>query len=401
MRLSQATVLLRVDNDFHKPTMSLFVLALSLGALCSQAHDISADVEECQLNSESETENMYLIQKKLEVGVGTEDHIIAVSVGSRVSHLGDDCKDDNGGLQAGCTANPAMCQNMTGLTCGMIKAAKACDKVKAFHFCDKSCGFCKVASTPAAAGATNNTAGESGAQGTASNVTYGVDTSWSHWEWPWSNWTWESDRSFGSNVLASWDVYLFASICTWLVWVVLALLIWGTYFPAEPERFNYTEDPLYTFQRQHFLCNATGYICLCSFFCPAVQWADNVHLAGFLNGWVALLLFLLCALLNTVFLCGVLAVGVCTSTLVFIYRQRLRKHLGLESWSIFTCFVDMPYVCCCLCCAIAQEAQVVRQGCQFKNESVVNPGFAYLPNSNRPAQPLDELPEAVLKRIVR
>merc|ERR1719440_2007023 len=241
----------------------------------------------------------------------------------------------------------------------MIKAAKACDKVKSFHFCDKSCGFCKVAGAAAAAGATSSSS--AGAKdGVASNFTYGVDTSWPHWEWPWSNWTWESDRSFGSNVLASWDVYMFASICTWLLWAVLAALIWGIYFPAEPENFTYTEDPLYTFQKQHFLCNATGYICLCSFFCPAVQWADNMHLAGFLNGWVALLLFLLCALLNPVFLCGVLAVGVCTSTLVFVHRQKLRKHLGLESWSIFSCFTDCPYVCCCLCCAIAQEGQVLQ-----------------------------------------
>merc|ERR1719359_2645987 len=98
-----------------------------------------------------------------------------------------------------------------------------------------------------------------------------------------------------------------------------------------------------------------------------------MHLAGFVKLRIALALFAACALLNTLIFGGFVCCGICSNLLIILYRQRLRERLGLKSWQRTGCVFDFVYVCCCPCCAISQEAQVVRYAYQQGQHSAVPP----------------------------
>lgn len=182
--------------------------------------------------------------------------------------------------------------------------------------------------------------------------------------WPWSHWKWNDKNRQMERITATWEQYIVSCILSWLIWMVLALLIYSCCFPSEPEFLSDPEDPMQVFKHQHFGCFKTPRMCCCSLFCPAIQWADTMHLAGFLKVWVGLAVFFACALLNSMMMIGVACVGTCTSCLIILYRQRLREKLGMKSWTCSNCLFDFIFVCCCPCCAIAQEARVVRYAYQ-------------------------------------
>jgi hypothetical protein len=94
-----------------------------------------------------------------------------------------------------------------------------------------------------------------------------------------------------------------------------------------------------------------------------------------------LALFAACALLNTLIFGGFVCCGICSNLLIILYRQRLRERLGLKSWQRIGCVFDFVYVCCCPCCAISQEAQVVRYAYQQHN----SPAVAASPLGQSPA----------------
>jgi Cys-rich protein (TIGR01571 family) len=200
--------------------------------------------------------------------------------------------------------------------------------------------------------------------------------------WPWSHGSeektldahvyswfskWDSTKSTRCNIQASWNLYIVNCVITWLIWLGLAMLVVKFGTPEYVEMFRDPEDPLATFEQAHFNCMRRSQICICSFFCPAVQWAQTMHLAGFVKVRIALGLFFACALLNSLIFGGAVCYGICTSLLIIVYRQRLREKLGLKSWNRVDCVFDFVYVCCCPCCAISQEAQVVRYAYQLSN----------------------------------
>jgi len=221
--------------------------------------------------------------------------------------------------------------------------------------------------------------------------------------------------------------YVMDSMVTWLIWVVLMLLIWMTCYPDDLDvHAVFAEahpDPVKTFTSSHFGCFKTPKICLCALFCPALRWADTIDLTGLKTISSALCLFFLFGLLNCFAYC-IFTYGVFTCFLILYYRHKIRALLGLPNWTPRSCCTDCFYVFCCPFCAIAQEARVVRQGCQITNAVPVaqpsKPARVYLPSSTPPdgrslaqipedrsTAPSQEdrsvyagLPDAVLKRIV-
>lgn len=178
--------------------------------------------------------------------------------------------------------------------------------------------------------------------------------------WPWTNWKWNRNKSFDANLARNYDQYIGTSIITWFIWMVLGILIWCCCCGGEPKLLPFTADPVDTFQYHHFACFRSPRICCFSLCCPGVQWADTMNLAGLTNFWLAVLAFFSCALVNSLIFGGLACYGIFTTCLILLYRQRLREQLGLKAWGCPGCCFDFLYVSCCPCCAISQEAQVVR-----------------------------------------
>mmetsp|Transcript_25973 Transcript_25973/g.41769 ORF Transcript_25973/g.41769 Transcript_25973/m.41769 type:complete len:377 (-) Transcript_25973:122-1252(-) len=161
-------------------------------------------------------------------------------------------------------------------------------------------------------------------------------------------------------------------VLVWLTYVIMAFLLYLCCFRYPPERlpFEDIEDPLETMSRHHFGCFRTPCICCCSFFCPILQWADNMKLAHILEILPAICMFAACGLFNSLTLTGIMIDGAFTALLIIYYRQKIRERFGLKSWTVENCLIDFLYVCCCPCCAVAQEAQAVR----FSSEGFVDGG---------------------------
>lgn len=306
--------------------MRPILLAILYACVSGIAHDVAAAFEDCQTDDDNDDE-MFLIQRKVEVALAADQaaatkdaHTVAVTNSTATA----------------AAANGTSTAAATNATPTATSANSTAPEATA-----------------------NETAGESAA---ANSV----------WVLPWEGLSWDSSKDFGGNLGALWDIHIVTSIVSWLIWVVLGVLILCFLIPSQPEAWQDPEDPQQTFLRHHFACFRRPRICLCACFCPAVQWADTVHLAGFLKVWIGFAVFCACALLNSLTFGGFACMGFFTSCLVIVYRQHLREKLGLKAWSGPNCLFDCLYVCCCPCCAIAQEAQVVRyaylQGGQVRRE---------------------------------
>ncbi|CAK0801047.1 unnamed protein product [Prorocentrum cordatum] len=93
--------------------------------------------------------------------------------------------------------------------------------------------------------------------------------------------------------------------------------------------------------------------------CPCVRWADSMHTVGIMSFWCALWLSTL-AVLMTELTFGIFGVAVIAG--LFYFRQRLRRRFKMES-SASTYAADCLALCCCLPCALAQDARHVEEGC--------------------------------------
>lgn len=163
----------------------------------------------------------------------------------------------------------------------------------------------------------------------------------------------------------------------WVVWMVLALIVVHTcytrnFVPDEPSG----DHAKHTLESGHFGCFADSRICVCSMLCPGIRWADTLSQASFMTFWAAFALWALLSLLNTAFT-GVAVGGLFTFVAILYFRQQLRQKLNLPAWRCPTLCVDICFILFCSCCAIAQEARVVRQAFQRKEE-----GFETMPGAS-------------------
>jgi Cys-rich protein (TIGR01571 family) len=202
--------------------------------------------------------------------------------------------------------------------------------------------------------------------------------------------------NMGYVQLPSWSVWILHVTISWVVFMVLSLLVWIHFYPDDPdldELFSGREgsDPVKTFTDSRFGCFQAPKICLCACLCPALRWADNVNMAGFMRIPVALGLFFVCGLVNG--LTGTFCYsGFITCLMILFYRHKLRAKLGLPSFTSASCCEDFFYVFCCSWCAIAQEARVVRYAYQKGTLSLTTGkryGKSELPGRPFPRGPSD------------
>jgi Cys-rich protein (TIGR01571 family) len=202
---------------------------------------------------------------------------------------------------------------------------------------------------------------------------------------PWAYWN--KTESVEVNAWTAWNTVHRCSVpwflwclLSWAIWSLLALLISKVAFGPEPDVVIDPEDPVKTWEEGHFECCRRPKICCCSFFCPAVQWANTMHLAGFQHMGTALIIYLLLAFWNGFFTpipgwdmdgdlyltgTGWFPTGIYTSILMLFFRQKLRSRVGRYADTTGSWFFDCCYVLWCPCCAIAQEAMVVQYSFQM------------------------------------
>jgi len=180
---------------------------------------------------------------------------------------------------------------------------------------------------------------------------------------------------------------IFQVTITWAIWIVLSLLVWRFFYPEDAElEIAPQYDPVKTFTGSHFGCFRTPMITFCACFCPALRWADTMNLAGILRFAAAFTAFAICALLNGLTYNLSIIYGFFTCFIILLNRQKLRAKLNLPNWTCKSCCADFFYVFCCTCCAIAQEARVVRYAYQQSHEArPAERAYAYRAEVRQPA----------------
>jgi len=102
-------------------------------------------------------------------------------------------------------------------------------------------------------------------------------------------------------------------------------------------------------------CLEDRHICLLSFCCPAVRWADTVDKVGLAKYWCAIIVYLaLIYLLPFTAGFGLIAFALVMTA----FRGKLRRKFNIESNNLVV-IKDLCAFSWCCCCAIAQEARMV------------------------------------------
>lgn len=120
--------------------------------------------------------------------------------------------------------------------------------------------------------------------------------------------------------------------------------------PANSEGFDYG-----LFSTEN-CCGQDWSLCLCSWCCTGIRWADTVNQAALLPYWSGLFVFTVLVGLNevSVGISGCIFLGVAVKL-----RQELRKKWNIENGSAQSLVTDCLIWCCCAPCAAAQEARQV------------------------------------------
>jgi len=160
----------------------------------------------------------------------------------------------------------------------------------------------------------------------------------------------------------------------WAFWVATAFIVVHCcyirrYVPNTPVE----ADPEYTMNSDHFGCFSDCHVSCCSCLFPGIRWADTMSQANLVDFWPGFLAFSGLAMLNIVATGGVFYFGIFTICLMTYFRQELRKKLKMPSGQCGMLCLDCVFVSFCSCCAIAQEALVVRQAIQHKKEGFEQP----------------------------
>jgi len=136
--------------------------------------------------------------------------------------------------------------------------------------------------------------------------------------------------------------------------------------PLDPK-----ESPKSELENGHFNCLANGAsdeVCLMSFCCISIRWADTMDMSGILGYWLAFALFAGLAFLN-MFSAGFFFALVLTCICVY-FRQSFRAKFGVANCTPRIVAQDFFFYACCSCCAVSQEARVVDRAWQVGHDSV-------------------------------
>lgn len=165
----------------------------------------------------------------------------------------------------------------------------------------------------------------------------------------------------------SWGLGYLYTFIFWAIFVVSCVLVYFLCYKncvSQPEASEGVTPRLEDLQKEftsgHWHCFEDGEVCFCSFICMPLRWSDTQNLAKMIGFWTAFALFAVMLLLNNALAAGPFF----TAGLIVYYRQQLRKKLKLENDNVRTCCVDFCYAFWCPCCAVAQEAHIVKEGIQ-------------------------------------
>jgi Cys-rich protein (TIGR01571 family) len=187
-----------------------------------------------------------------------------------------------------------------------------------------------------------------------------------------------------SQHAVTWGQYFGQMTGSWATWLFVVLAFYGCgcyrnrFLPIEPKASpadNINPELVELFENGHWRCTQDSTICIYSFLCPALRWADTTELAGFPQTWgccwgfyqepgfwkfwAAFFAFQGIVLLDLIG--NGSAFGLFSALLLLYFRSQLRDKLGVDR----TCcsyFSDFCFVLWCSCCAIAQEARIVQKG---------------------------------------
>lgn len=162
---------------------------------------------------------------------------------------------------------------------------------------------------------------------------------------------------------------------TILVWLLVTILV-GIYYERVKEypcqtaadgQLSPVEELTGDWKYNFWGCCSTPLLCVFSWCCSAVRWADTARMAGFLGFWVALLAFF-CALLlsNALFFFGTIPLA----CIGMHYRQKLRASFKIEHGTCWTVTGDLLAYAFCPCLAITQEARTLEEAYRVGHPAV-------------------------------
>jgi len=138
-----------------------------------------------------------------------------------------------------------------------------------------------------------------------------------------------------------------------------------------PEAAEVSEGvPLTQWSSGLFDCCQDPYIFLCACCCMPIRWADTMDMVGLMKFWTAFAFILVLQLCAEIPFLGVFWFGIIG--VLTMHRQKLRGIFQIPGQGDGgTTVGDAFFVCCCMPCAVAQEARHVELAAKLGHEAVV------------------------------
>lgn len=125
---------------------------------------------------------------------------------------------------------------------------------------------------------------------------------------------------------------------------------------------------------KHGICSCFGApdICLLSYLCPGIRWAQSIYVMGFVGFWVALALFIGLDFLGTI--TGEVFVYIALAIILAYWRQEMRLAFNMRRQGGVTYVEDCMLYFWCLCCTVTQEARQVEDALKVGHPAVAAKG---------------------------
>lgn len=139
-----------------------------------------------------------------------------------------------------------------------------------------------------------------------------------------------------------------------------------------PEAHEDAQDsvPLTQWSSGLFDCCQDPYIFLCACCCMPIRWADTMDMVGLMKFWTAFAFILVLQLCSEIPFLGICWFGIIG--VLAMHRQKLRGIFQIPGQGDGgTTVGDAFFVCCCMPCAVAQEARHVELAAKLGHEAVL------------------------------
>lgn len=174
------------------------------------------------------------------------------------------------------------------------------------------------------------------------------------------------------SVVISRSEYVAAIISYVFIWSVAIAFTGFLYqrikvWPSVDSEREYTDFSKWT--SGPFDCTQDPKICLWSFLCPCIRFADNVSMLGIMQYWLALALMSCVWLLNGI--SGGMLIWCCSAFAWMLLRQKFRAKFDMEGQHEFSYMLgDYILYILCVPCAISQEARHIELAAKADHEAV-------------------------------